>query len=58
MKKFEKLKLQNSTHNPEEQSGEIKRLKKYLPEKLNQRQKEIEEDTKQLLELEAKLEEV
>jgi hypothetical protein len=56
MKKFQKIKSQNES--TEELNPEIKRLKKLIPEKLQIRQKEIEEDTKQLLELEQKLEEV
>jgi hypothetical protein len=55
MKKHQKIKLQRETV---EEIPEIVKLQKYLPKKIEIRQKEIEEDTKQLLELEAKLQEV
>jgi hypothetical protein len=55
MKKHQKLKLQREEI---EEMPEKVKLQKYLPKKIEIRQKEIEEDTKQLLELEAKLEEV
>jgi hypothetical protein len=59
MKKFQKIKSRNESSAAEgELNPEIKKLKKQIPEKLQIRQKEIEEDTKQLLELEQKLEEV
>jgi hypothetical protein len=51
MKKHTTLKAKSD--NP---PAEVAKLKKYIPERLEVRQKEIEEDTQQLLELEQKLE--
>lgn len=58
MKKFQKIKSSQEGNNDDKSSEKQQKLLQQIPQKLLIRQKEIEEDTKQLFELEQKLEEV
>mmetsp|Transcript_15431 Transcript_15431/g.23278 ORF Transcript_15431/g.23278 Transcript_15431/m.23278 type:complete len:1352 (+) Transcript_15431:169-4224(+) len=60
MKKHTSLKTKSKKKGSEDstQSLQVNPVKKYVPDRIEVRQKEIEEDTKQLLALEAKLAEI